>query len=41
MTILLEEGDPKTYKEAVTSPDGPMCKEAIINEVDSIMKNHT
>ncbi|KAL8149960.1 hypothetical protein AgCh_006827 [Apium graveolens] len=37
MTYLLEEGDPKTYKEAVTSPDGPMWKEAIKNEVDSIM----
>ncbi|KAL8132042.1 hypothetical protein AgCh_007799 [Apium graveolens] len=33
--------DPKTYKEAVTSPDGPMWKEAIKNEVDSIMQNHT
>ena len=41
MTYLLEEGDPKTYKEAVTSPDGPMWKEAIKNEVDSIMQNHT
>ncbi|KAL8120853.1 hypothetical protein AgCh_017867 [Apium graveolens] len=38
MTYLLEEGDPKTYKEAVTSPDGPMWKEAIKNEVDSIMQ---
>ncbi|KAL8132571.1 hypothetical protein AgCh_008162 [Apium graveolens] len=41
MTYLLEEGDPKTYKETVTSPDGPMWKEAIKNEVDSIMQNHT
>ena len=24
MTYLLEQGDPQTYKEAVTSPDGPM-----------------
>ncbi|XP_063942810.1 uncharacterized protein LOC135150440 [Daucus carota subsp. sativus] len=37
MTYLLEEGDPKTYKEAVTSPDGPMWKEALKNEVDSIL----
>ncbi|XP_074372642.1 putative mitochondrial protein AtMg00820 [Apium graveolens] len=41
MTYLLEEGDSKTYKEAVTSPDGPMWKEAIKNEVNSIMQNHT
>ena len=41
LTYLLEEGDLKTYKEAVTSPDGPMWKEAIKNEVDSILQNHT
>ncbi|WOH14828.1 hypothetical protein DCAR_0934351 [Daucus carota subsp. sativus] len=41
MTYLLEEGDPKTYKEAVTSPDGPMWKEAIKSEIDSILQNHT
>ena len=41
MTYLLEEGDPKTYKEAVTSPDGPMWKEAIKSEFDSILQNHT
>ena len=37
MTYFLEEGDPKTYKKAVTSPDGPMWKEAIKNKVDSIL----
>ncbi|XP_074341914.1 secreted RxLR effector protein 161-like [Apium graveolens] len=41
MTYLLEEGDPKTYMGAVTSPDEPMWKEAIKNEVDSFMQNHT
>ena len=41
MTYLLEEGDPKTYKKVVTSPDGPMWKEAIKNKVDSILQNHT
>ena len=41
LTYLLEEGDPKTYKEAVTSPDGPMWKDAIKNEFVSIMQNHT
>ena len=41
MTYLLEEGDPHTYKEAVTSPDGPMWKEANKSEIDSIMQNHS
>ena len=41
MTYLLEQGDPQTYKEAVTSPDGPMWKEAIKSEIDSILQNHT
>lgn len=41
VTYLLEEGDPKTYKEAVTSPDGPMWKEAIKSKVDYILQNHT
>ena len=41
MTYLVEDGDPQTYKDAVTSPDGPMWKEAINNEFDSILQNHT
>ncbi|XP_074374081.1 uncharacterized protein LOC141714461 [Apium graveolens] len=41
MTYLLEEGDLKTYKKVVTSPDGPMWKESIKNKVDSILQNHT
>ena len=41
MTYLLEQGDPQTYKEAVTSPDGPMWKKAIKSEIDSILQNHT
>ena len=41
MTYLLEEGDPQTYKEVVTSPDEPMWKEAIKSEIDSIMQNNT
>ena len=41
MTYLLEGGDPQTYKEAVNSPDGPMWKDLIKSEIDSIMQNHT
>ena len=41
MTYFLEQGDPQTYKEAVTSLDGPMWKEAIKSEIDSILQNHT
>ena len=41
MTYFLEQGDPQTYKEAVISPDGPMWKEAIKSEIDSILQNHT
>lgn len=37
LTYLLEEGDSKIYKEAITPPDEPMWKEAITNEFDSIM----
>ena len=40
MTYLLE-GEPRTYKEAVSSTDGPMWKDAIKSEIDSIMSNHT
>ncbi|CAH9144967.1 unnamed protein product [Cuscuta epithymum] len=37
----LVENEPRTYTEAVTSTEGPMWKEAIKSEVDSILKNHT
>ncbi|KAD5960305.1 hypothetical protein E3N88_11777 [Mikania micrantha] len=36
-----EEGEPQTYREAVTSSEGPQWKEAIKNEIDSILQNHT
>ena len=39
-TYILE-GEPQTYKEAVNSTKGLMWKEAIRNEIDSILKNHT
>ncbi|KAK9052683.1 hypothetical protein SSX86_029313 [Deinandra increscens subsp. villosa] len=35
------EGDPQTYKEAVTSSEGPQWKKAIKSEIDSILQNHT
>ena len=41
MTYLLKQGDSQTYKEAVTSHDGPIWKEAIKSEIDSILQNHT
>ena len=33
--------DPLTYKEAISSPDVPFWKEAINNELESILSNHT
>jgi hypothetical protein len=38
---FLVDGDPSTYSEAISSPDGPFWKEAINNEIQSIMSNHT
>ncbi|KAJ0850834.1 putative RNA-directed DNA polymerase [Helianthus annuus] len=35
------EGEPNTYREAVSSSEGPQWKEAIRNEIDSILQNHT
>ncbi|KAI3734277.1 hypothetical protein L6452_13742 [Arctium lappa] len=35
------EDDPKTYKEAMSSRDAPLWKEAINDEMDSIMGNGT
>jgi hypothetical protein len=38
---FLVDGDPLTYSDAISSPDGPLWKEAINNEIQSIMSNHT
>ena len=35
------EGDPLTYDEAMRSQDAPFWKEAIDDEMDSIMGNNT
>ena len=40
LTYLLEN-KPRTFKEAVTSPEAPFWKEAINREVESILSNHT
>ncbi|CAL8092418.1 unnamed protein product [Prunus armeniaca] len=40
LTYLLEN-EPQTYKEAMTSPEAPLWKEAINAKVESIMQNHT
>ena len=37
--FLIDE-DPRSYKEAITSPDTPFWKEVINNEIESIMYNH-
>ena len=39
--IYLLEKEPQTYTEAVSSSEGPLWKEAIKSEVDSILLNHT
>ncbi|XP_071694471.1 uncharacterized protein [Rutidosis leptorrhynchoides] len=35
------ENEPTTYREAVSSSEGPQWKEAIKSEIDSILQNHT
>jgi Tfp pilus assembly PilM family ATPase len=40
MTYMVE-GEPNTYREAVTSSDGRQWKEAITKEIDSILQNYT
>ena len=35
------ENDPQTFKEAMSTPEAPLRKEAINSEIDSIMQNHT
>ncbi|KAK4385597.1 Retrovirus-related Pol polyprotein from transposon TNT 1-94 [Sesamum angolense] len=41
VSAFFVDEDPKTYIEAVTSVDSSFWKEAIKNELDSIMENHT
>ena len=36
LTYMLE-GEPRTFHEAVTSPESPLWKEAIKSEIDSIL----
>ena len=40
LTYLLEN-EPQSFKEAMTGPETPLWKEAIYNEIESIMQNHT
>ena len=35
------ENEPQSFQEAVNSPEGPLWKEAIKSEIDSILHNHT
>ncbi|CAL2270868.1 unnamed protein product [Prunus armeniaca] len=37
---FLTEEEPQTYKEAMASPEAPLWKEAVNNEIESIMQNH-
>ncbi|KAL6345701.1 hypothetical protein AAG906_017440 [Vitis piasezkii] len=39
-TFLIDQ-DPRSYKEAITSPNAPFWKEAINSEIKLIMYNHT
>ncbi|KAL0332841.1 UNVERIFIED_CONTAM: Retrovirus-related Pol polyprotein from transposon TNT 1-94 [Sesamum calycinum] len=41
VSAFFVDEDPKTYIEAVTSIDSSFWKEAIKNELDSILENHT
>lgn len=38
--ISLAENDPQTFKEAMFSPDEPLLREAINNQLDSIISDH-
>jgi hypothetical protein len=38
---FLVEGDPSSYKEAMNSSESPFWKEAVDNEIKSILENHT
>ncbi|KAK4397659.1 Retrovirus-related Pol polyprotein from transposon RE1 [Sesamum angolense] len=39
--LLTVEGDPKTFTEAMTSRDVAFWKEAVNNEIDSLLENNT
>ena len=39
LTYLLED-EPQSFKEAMSSPEAPYWKEAIKDEVESILQNH-
>ncbi|KAK3043656.1 hypothetical protein RJ639_000072 [Escallonia herrerae] len=40
LTFLLEN-EPRTYSEAMSSPEAPHWKEVVNSEIESIMQNHT
>ena len=40
LTYMLDN-EPKTFKEAMSTPEAPFWKEAINSEIESIMHNHT
>ena len=40
LTYLLEN-EPQSFKEAMSIPEAPYWKEAINDEVESILQNHT
>ena len=40
LTYLLEN-EPQNFKEAITGPEAHLWKEAVNNEIESIMQNHT
>ncbi|MFM9587390.1 hypothetical protein, partial [Streptomyces caniscabiei] len=39
LTYMLE-AEPQSYKEAVSSSEAPLWKEAINSEIESILQNH-
>ena len=41
MMIFLLENEPRTFAEAMSTPDRSFWKEAVNSEIDSIMQNHT
>jgi len=38
---FFSKGDPQSYHDALISPEAPFWKEAVNNEIESIMQNHT
>ena len=40
LTFMLE-GEPQSFKEAMSTPEAPLWKEAFNNEIESILQNHT